>query len=224
MLLAQAGNPLAAAANVPRLPDPPLIPHYFLENPWPVAITLVIIAAIGLMFLLQRNKARQGMQVMLAGIALGSAVLLLAYLVTTEREVLDRRTRELAELAAKVRLPELRDYLTEESRIGSYWQVTGIHGRADALEAVRHTLGDQFPVETCEVGEVQAVLDGANIARTQAHVLVKPKKEEQQVYGTGIGAWVRIEWRREDQGPWRASAITILEVDGLGLNPEMGRD
>jgi hypothetical protein len=224
MILAQMGNPMSDAAGVPRLPDPPFLAYYLLENPWPPVTALAIGAAIAVVVLGRQGKQRQGTRAAAAALGLAGILLVLAYSVTTDREVLRRATRNLVDLTAAADTTGLRDQMTDQVRVGAFGgQIPGLHGRDDVLTAVRRYLGDQYPLESHQIGFVQAVMDGPNIARTQVRVWVNLKKD-QQMYGAATGMWFRIEWRRDGNSPWRASVITIMQIDGFGINSEMGRD
>ena len=224
LFLAQIGGS-GEAVSVPRLPDPPALAHYFLENPWPVAIAAAVTGVVVSILARRQAKAAAGTRVMFAGIALACAVLLLGYIVTTEREVLRQRTRELADSAAAGRTVNLQEFLTEQARIAPFSPVyAGARGRDDILRDVRAQFERFGPLETYKLGPVQAIVDGPNVARTQVRVWAKPRKNA-QILGMASGFWVRIDWRRErEAGPWIAGAITIMQFDGLGLNSEMGRD
>ncbi len=225
-LLAQLG--LSDAGSVPHLPDPPFLAWYFLENPWPVAIAATAAGVVVMLIARRQGKAESGTRLMFAGIALACVVLMLGYLVTTEREVLRERTRALGEFTVAAQTTSLRELLTDQSRIAPFVSgmvnYSGVRGRDEVLDAVRSRIAEFGPFESHEIGPVQAIVDGTNLARTQVRVWAKPRKD-MQVIGASTGLWLRIDWRREgNDGPWRASAITIMQIDGVGMNKDMGRD
>jgi hypothetical protein len=224
-LLAQS-NPIADAANVPQLPDPPLLAHYLLENPWPLAIAAVFAGIVGFVVLNRAGKLRQGGRALLAAVLLAVGVIILAALVTTEREALQERTKAMVDLTASASTTELRDYLTERARVSAFGPVPMPQGKQAVLDAVQENLGSRFPVKEHSLGAVQAVIDGPNTARTQVRVWIKFKDEG--LYAGSIGSWWRMAWTREltaggEPGPWRVSSITVMQVDGLGVNTEAER-
>lgn len=218
--LAQIGS--SGAETVPRLGDPPALAHYILENPWPLAIGLAICGLVALVVLQRRGQPREGKLVCLVAIALAAIVAGLGLAITTQRETLRARTRELVDLTATVKTTELREMLTEQVRVGVFSSFVGVRGREELLTEVRKKLDGEIRLESHEIGPVQAVVDGPNMARTQVRVWVKPQKD-QQLYGIATGAWFRIDWTRSSDGPWKVVAITIMQVDGAGVNPELGR-
>lgn len=220
MLLAQIGG--KGGADVARLADPPAGAYYLLENPWPVAIALVVAAAIGAMLFRQRGGTGRGVRLVVAGIAGAAVVLILGYAVTTERETLRDRTRRLVDAAARGSSAELGPMLMERTRVGAFAPVFGgVRGREEVVAAVRAYIEQFGPLESWEKGFVQAVVDGPNIARTQVRVWAKPRKDA-QIYGAATGMWFRVEWRRVGDGPWRASTIDVMQIDGVGVNGEIG--
>jgi len=221
LILAQFGG--NDAAPVPRLPDPPFFAHYLLESPWFFAAGLVVAGVVAMLVLKRRGQPIEGTRALAAGFILGAIVAGVGTAITTEREALRLRTRELVDLAAEAKTTDLRDLLTEQAHIGVFMSYfTGVRGREEVLGAVQLYLGDRYPLASHEVGPVQAVVDGPNIARTQVRVWVKLHKD-QQAYGGAIGAWFRIEWTRDSAGQWKAGVISIMQVDGAGVNGDIGR-
>jgi hypothetical protein len=224
MILAQVGGAGSNAAAVPMLPAPPLLAHSLLESPWPVLAGLLLGGAVAAYLLNRRGRLRDGVRVLIGAIVLAAAVWVLATSVTTEREALQARTRELVELAVNVRSSELESMLAERISVNSPPGAPSPKGREQVLEAVRQTLTSVIAIKEHTTGPVSAVVEGPNVARTQVRVWVKLKGEA-AFYEGPIGAWFRIGWAREigtgdaPRGPWRATSITVLQVDGLGVNP-----
>ena len=221
LMLAQLGTP--GGETVPQLPDPPALAYYIFENPWLLTIGLGICGLVAMLVLRRRGQWREGRTLFICAAVLAALVMGLGLGVTTQRETLRARTRELVDLAAAAKTTDLRALLTEQARIGVFSNhFLGVRGREEVLKEVQTNLGDTYPLESHEIGPVQAVIDGPNVARTQVRVWVKPQKD-QQLYGVATGAWFRIDWKRVEHGPWKVVAITIMQIDGLGLNADMGR-
>jgi hypothetical protein len=221
VLLAQLSA--ADAGSVPRLPDTPIFARYVLENPWPLTVILVAAAIVTMLTLRRQGQDRAASWGLGIGLVLAVVVAGLGMTITTERETLRSRTRELVDLTADARTTELRDLLTERARVGAFMvYFGGVNGREEVLGAVRRYMGEQIPLESHKVGPVQVVVDGPNVARTQVRVWVKPRKD-QQMYGVDVGAWFRVDWTRDGTGPWRATTISIMQIDGAGVNGDVGR-
>ena len=224
LFIAQIGGS-GDASSVARLPDLPLLAHYLLENPWPVAIGGATVGVVVMLLARRHGRHAMGTRMLFVGFAVSCAALILGYLVTTEREVLRQRTRELADCVATARTIDLRELLTEQARVASFSPVyAGTRGRDQVLQAVQSKIAEFGPLESHEIGPVQAIVDGATVARTQARVWVRPRKDLQFI-GAPTGIWLRIDWRREAAtDPWRAGAITLMQIDGLGINSELARE
>lgn len=220
-LLAQASG--SGAETVPQLAGPPALSYYILENPWPLTIGLAICGVVAMLILQRRGQPRQARIACILALTLAAIVAGLGVAITTPREVLRARTRELVALTAQARVTELRELLTEKARVGAFGSYfPGVRGREEVLASVNKYLGQDYRLASHEIGPVQAVVDGPNMARTQVRVWVKLNKD-QEMYGGSIGAWFRIDWMRDGDGPWHATSISIMQIDFLGPNKDFGQ-
>lgn len=219
VILPTLGQSLPGAAGggtaVPSLPLPPPIERYLLESPWIVIGALVMAGIIALFIFNQRSKARLGLLALLIAFVLAAAVFVTSTLVTTERERLDARTRELITLTAKAELGALRPILSEnvQVRLGG---VPFRSGRDAILSDVDRLLAKQYPISSIDISEVQCTIDGPNVARSQVHVRAKSSAA---MYDAPAGSWWLIDWRRDldpsgqGTGEWRAGGINMLQLD-----------
>lgn len=212
-LIAQS-NPIADAADVPRLSDPPVLTTYLLESPWPVVAGLIAAGLAALWWMNRAGKVRRGVRVLLAALALAAGVAILASVVTTERETLRGRTAELVKATATADTNGLRDMLTDRVRVMAFGPVPMPDGKQAVLDAVRSYLVDQYPLKEHTIGAVQAIVDGPNTARTQVRAWVKFKDGD--LYNSAIGSWWRLTWTRSADGPWRVSGIEVMQIDMVG--------
>ena len=60
--------------------------------------------------------------------------------------------------------------------------------------------------------EVEAVLDGPRVGRTQVRTSVVSAE-----LGVPIGSWWRVDWRHDEPGGWRVVGVTPIWVQGLRL-------
>ena len=70
----------------PALPAPPRLAHYLFENPWPLAIFLLVVAVLLLFIGTSRGRAREGALLAGAFAGIAAACIAVSFLVTTERE------------------------------------------------------------------------------------------------------------------------------------------
>lgn len=211
--------------GVARLPSPAPAVYYTLENPWPLGVAMILASVLAFALLNARSRFKLAKVVTALLVLCGVGVIIAGLSVTTEREVLRSKTRDLVNLTAKADTTALRDMLQETSSVLAFGVIPGPRGREAILDAVRVNLGERYPIGEHSVGAVQATLDGKNVARTQVRVWVKPT-DDQKLYDVATGAWFRLDWQRDPLpergqfGPWRVSRITVMQIDGLGTREE----
>lgn len=221
LVLAQ-DNSTPNSPAVPRLPAPPVIAHYLCESPWLLMLALLASGIIAFIVLNGRAKLTLGLATLAASALLAGAVWALNAAITTEREVLSTRTRELINATATVQLSALRSALSDSVRV----TLAGVpfrSGKQAVLDDVVRVLSKQYPVSSVEIVEVQATIDGPNVARTQVRVRAKPSAA---MYDAPIGSWWRIDWRRDlssdgkgdgtGDGEWRVVGLDMLQIDYFG--------
>jgi hypothetical protein len=218
VVLAQLSDPI----EVPALAPGPVFERFVLVNPWPLAIVLVIAAAVAWVVLSRQGRTRH------AGMAVGGLTLMAACivaaasLVTTQREVLRDRTGLLVSAVARVDLDALDGLLADNvlmfaspDRLGSGTRTITPGGqprdKAAILDTVRRYLGSAYPVKEHRVLETQVAVDGKQLARTQVHVRVTPEAAPLM-----HRSWWRLEWRREPDGAWLVTGIEPMQIDWLG--------
>src|SRR5690606_24031923 len=89
------------------LPSPPIVENLLLENPWPVARTLLGIAVVLLVGAAQRLERRPVGCAVIA-LVLAGCVFAVASLVSTDRERMTVRTHELVQTTAPLDLAQFR--------------------------------------------------------------------------------------------------------------------
>ena len=84
-------------------------------------------------------------------------------------------------------------------------------------------LGDCLVVHGFDpIEEVVQKLAEENRGRSNRHyhcMALGNADGEQAFYDVPTGAWFRIGWTREGDGPWRVTSINVMQVDVLGVNP-----
>ena len=209
MTLAQLGNWINP--DIPPLPPPGLFQRLVLEHPAPTAIGVILIAIVLLLTFRRRDRLAAGMTALIAGAALSAAIMLTGAAVRTQRETLLELQDELIDATAHARPAPLAHLLAEDARVPPT-RLPRLKGglRRDAILAVvDEMLGDRYPIDTVAVIERQAVVDGPNTARSRVYLRVKPAE-----YPT-TWTWFAITWRRDPDGPWRATEIKPLFISGI---------
>lgn len=201
------GDPSAVR---PLQPAPPL-ERWVLEQPWPLVGLCLVGAMLCLVVLRPRIKGSiplvgAGLLGLIAA-GLGIAGTLLA----TDRERLRARSVELIDAVARVDAGSMSAIFAPGVRLQtglSIQQVPRVVGRDALVDAVERTLGGPFAVKEHAVLEVQAQLDGRDVARTQVRVRATPSSA---MYQVPAFSWWRLDWRRSDQ-TWELTSIEPLAI------------
>lgn len=190
------------------LPSPPLLESLLFERPLPAVVALLLIAAILAWSGFSRGRGRTIAGAVALGV-LAAAWGGLALAITTERETLARRSRDLVAGVAAVRLDAVADLLDQDATLTYFQRPLGVD-REGILREVERTVGGPYRLREARVGQVQATLDGHNLGRTQVRVTVVPD-------ATGyphLSYW-RLDWRKGGDGVWRVFAIEPLAIAGV---------
>lgn len=211
LLLAQFGD----AGSVPELPRPPFLEHTLFESPLPLVGLLFLAGVVAFFMLNSTGRAKQGLIAAGSASALALGTLLIASLVTTTRETLQARTTALVHAAATADTTALAPLLADDVRL-VLWDQTAALGRPRTLDLVNQYTGTLYKLREHSITRTTASVDGRNAARTLARVRVRT---EATLYDIPIGSTWRIDWRLENDNSWRATAITCLQIDGVGSRP-----
>ena len=179
--------------------------HYLLEQPWPVVIVLLAVAAV------LRVVGRRGGDVRLVrgsfvAALLGVAVLATAYLLQTDREQVVQRSLQLVEAAERGDTTQLQHLLATRVTLlgpgGDPW-LTGdaVHQRIEA--GAHYAGGGDHRVYDTRAGVAGDV--GVSVIRVRS-------RWERQGPGLARTAW-RLEWERRD-GRWQLTRLYWLDLEG----------
>lgn len=205
-VLAQSGFGLIDPSPPKPLPNPPLIEHYLLENPWPLVVVLAVGAMIAFTRLRAAGKPRHGALWGLILLIAGAGVWTLASWVQTGREAIARSTSALIGAAARADIPSLDALLSENLSLFRPGGGAGL-GKTDTLDRVQRDLGGPYRVREWAVLETQAMTDSASSGVTQVRVRVTL-----EAAGIPNISWWKIDWRRGEDGAWRAVTIEPVSV------------
>jgi hypothetical protein len=234
MPIPQTQSPLAQFTNPPApppLPAAPLWERLILENPWPTAGVLAIlaIATIGIMSRTGADGDRRiaGLPlrtiIALALALLGGVILAVGTAITTDREDLRAGTTRLVEVTARSDTATLERMLSEDVRLrlpagmpGAGQSGTSVP-RETILQMVEQYLGPsgRYTVREFRVTDAQAALDGPRVARAQVRVRVIP-----EATAFPHTSWWRVDWRKDGEGEaaaWRVIGIEPLVLPGANI-------
>ncbi len=198
-------------ADIPPLPEPPLLERLVFEQPILLAAGLFAAGLVALFTLRNAGKFKEGFIALAVSVLLVAGLMLTAHLVTTDRETLRTKQDALIESVAVADIDALDSLLSPDARIPpvNLSLLSGGLKRPQILTTVAATTGGAYRVADYAVLERQAVIDGANAARTQAHIRV-----ESAVGGPTL-TWFRIAWRLDPDRGWEAVEIEPLFISGV---------
>lgn len=184
------------------IPAPPVWQSLLLEQPWPLAILLLVIGVI-LRTIGRRTQRRGFTRVALVAVLLAAGVVALAYFVETGREAVHRRMMALVEAVEPLDTAALGDLLSDRVR------VTDPQGRVvvergevrQRLESSQH----RYDVGSHRVRDL-SVWAGGEEGRA---MLALYSNINSTPALTRWGLW----WEKQD-GQWRITEIRWLSYQG----------
>lgn len=194
----------------PPLPAPPRLAHWLFENPWPPAIGLLAFAVLVFFIMNSRSQTKQGAMIAGGLIVTAAVCIVTSFAVTTDRERLAARTRELIAATATADLRELGPMLASDIGL-SVLTRPAPQDKDGILGLVNRYMGNEVSVKQHAVSEVTAHIDRQGTGKTLARVRVT-------VDAAGMNdmtnrSWWRITWRKTAEGEWEAMHIEGLQID-----------
>jgi len=201
------------------LPDPPLLERLFLEEPWPLTVGLILLAAVLGVVAYQRMRRTLAIAALVAAL-LAVAIGLTAKFVETDREQVRDATEQLVAATAPMNLTRIRGMLhTDVVLIIGDDEAAPI--RIDRLLAQLESVGERYPIESNQIKLLEAqslapASPGVARARTLIDVLSLARN------GRALTRW-RIDWEKQPGGTWRVTRIQWLEQPHpMGISPSWG--
>lgn len=186
----------------PPLPSPPLVTLLLFENPIPGVILFAALA--GALWAWRKHRPWPSL-VLLAACGL---LVLLDRLVTTQRERVIGLTRGLVADVARADDRAVGLVLAVDASFRRRGASGEVLDREGILRRVGVDLAGVYKVREHSIREVQASIDGPNVARSRVRVRVVP-----ELTGVPSTTWWLLDWRL-DEG-WRVRGITLESVEGL---------
>jgi hypothetical protein len=189
-----------------KMPDPPsvgLIERYVLENPWPLALLLVVAAIlIGWTALVQGHLKRLPASVILMGLAL--AIVALGYFIQTSGERARLVTRQFVEAVAAEDVSGATLLLAPDATFAFDSPLNpGYDMRFIKTQLQRAR--DDFEIESNRITRLEGYV--VNEDRGLVHLTCWTEAG----YGPTRSQWV-IEVSRQADGSWLISRLTCLRI------------
>lgn len=195
---------LALIPDPAPLPAGPLWERWLLESPWPTAGLLALAGLVAFALLNRQGRAGAAVASAVAALALGAGVVVLANVVTTEREALRARSFSIVAAVAGRDQAMVGAMLAPNARL-TKWPLA-LTGR----EAIVERVGSVPAIQEWALLEAQASLDGPAVGRTQIKLRITP--DQTRVPNL---SWWRLDWQRDAKGQWVVIQIEPLAVHGI---------
>ncbi len=190
------------------LPSGSLIPGILFDNPVPVVLVLAVVTLIAIVALRATPK-RACVAALIGGVTV-AALFALDALVVVPQETLRSETGRLVAAAATADADAVGAMIEDDAEVVVPMIGRRIEGSAPILAAISRYLGTLYPLESASVLELQATIDGTNVARTQVLVRVRGAGD-----GFSNNSWWLIDWRLRGER-WQASKIEAVSIQGAG--------
>lgn len=197
-------------------PDPPIVTHFLLENPWPAAIILIGLGLAMAMSAL-RNERPRLLKWAGGSLALGVVVIILSMLVTTQREHIRRGTEQMFDAALpELSTPRLKTFLTDDMRLTI--ANAGINRSRDEVLETAELAMRIYTIADHRRPSIKTESTGDGTGRSYASVMVQIDHAMGR-YPTQVR--FIMHWRREADGAWRVDRIPWVQVNGTEVNDAM---
>jgi len=178
--------------------------RYLFEEPWPAVVVLAC-AAFGLLLAAMRRRQRAFSVAAAVCVALAVGVYVVSVLVTTDREVVERRTRQLVAATAPIEPATLRAMIDPSAAVMLPNGVVLPMSLALSDELI-HAV-DRHAIHGQSIGglHVEMTGDDAAVARLRVRSTMNGR-----AYDAVHTEW-RLTWRHQPDGAWRIVAVEWLK-------------
>ncbi|MCI0631844.1 MAG: nuclear transport factor 2 family protein [Phycisphaerales bacterium] len=191
---------------MPEPPDVSLVTRYVLENPWPLAIVMLALAA-WLAWSGMREGLNSRMKSAAAFAVIGCSVLAAGSLIVTSSEHAERVTQALVDATVNGQT-DVATNLFAEDAVFSVGSPTNPGFGREFIVNLLERIGRDYAIESNSITH----LHGYSETRDRATVHLACWTELQIAYGPGASQWVvRVERQRD--GSWKISHLTCVSVN-----------
>lgn len=187
--------------SIPSVPAAPFVETWITGTGIPGAGAALVVGVVSAVLLRRSGRGRAGLLAGAVGVVLAAAILAVGATVTTDRETLRQRSRELVAAALVADRPALAGMLREDARVRTRF---GSGEGRDRVVAMAGMIGGV--VGTADVRAVRVDLRGPRVARTQIRVSVTGDVPP--------ASWWAVDWQRDDDA-WVVTAIEPIWIQGL---------
>lgn len=199
---------LVEPSQLPDLPQPGPIEHWFFEAPALPAAIVLILGVLAFYVLRHTDHAKRiGLPALGLGVILGGAIYAIGSLTVTDREMLKLRARELVAATAAGDATALNSLLDPSVRVRAVF--ASVDGRDKVVGLAKNRASRV--VSSAQTSEINAGLFGPQVARTQIRVRVQGEM-------LPTLSWWAVDWTRPsaDSSAWIATHIEPIWIQGFG--------
>lgn len=193
--------------TIDPLPEPALWSRVLLEAPWPAVAGLIVAGLLVAVVLVRRGQAGRAVLADSALTIAAVAVVLTAYLVTTDHERIERGSAVLVAAAAAGDAAGAGALLATDARLYAEGDAALSLDRRQILGVVAG-LGRAAGIEGHRITRATASVDGPNAGRSRVVVRVDIAQG-----GLTFSAW-ELGWRKDPDGVWRVTRLVALSING----------
>jgi hypothetical protein len=190
---------------------PPVLEGLLFESPWGPAAVLVLAGVAAFWAFNRAGRVRLGVMVVAVAAAAAVGIVGIASMVTTDREVVGARTRELVAAVARGDAPGAAEYLAPTLSVRLVG-VTTNWGKEEVLQRIERELNGVYRLKDREarVRTLRAGDEPPSSIRTQVRVSVTP-----EMYALPTETWWLLMWRKQPDGLWRVMELDVQQIEGV---------
>ncbi len=191
------------------------VDNLLFEDPLPVGLSLIVVAAVLGFLAFQRNSAKLK-KVAAGAFVLSVLIFVIASLITTSREQVIARTRELVSHTAPLRMSEFKSLVSPQVTV-TIGEDAGapVFTGAEVFTKLDNALRNH-PIDAQTVIEITAQ------SRTHQVVECRFDVRSDGKGGRVMTRWI-LTWRQQLDGTWLATQVQWIDCPHLiGIKPSAG--
>ncbi len=204
-ILAETQNLISISLGA--FPPPPLTDRLLFESPVVVPVAVLILAIIIGFGLGRAGKGREGWIVMAVGAVLAVGIAISSRAVETDREAIERLTREFIDRVMDNDSGRVGELLSARLTVAADGQSAPFDAREFILSQVDR-VSSEIERYAANVQEAAiTVEDAAGRSKFAFSVL------QSRGYGFGVSTWV-LDWQKSPAAGWQINTIDLVALNG----------
>ena len=202
---------LAQLTGMQHFPSGPALDWWLFEQPIPTVLVLIASGIIGAYVLRQQGRGRDMKWALIGSVVLSAGVVLLASMVTTDRELLRRGTSGFVEAIISGDRAGARGLLDQDALLAA----AGVEFESGGDEIAAYADLAEQNVDTYNLRTVSTSIDGKNTGRTRFDITLGSD-------GIPTTMGVELGWRRLG-GAWLIVRAECVQINNRPATREVAR-